>query len=64
MVESQTDDRDAKEDVEVVLRWTTEASGLGLEVMDDVTKSELDDVENEERKSNTLIYNSDKHEEE
>ena len=50
--------------MEVVLRWTTEASGLGLEVMDDVTKGELDDVEDEERKSNTLSYNSDKHEEE
>lgn len=59
LAEGQDDDDNSEEHVEVVLQWTAPESGFGLELVDDVADEHLDDVEDEERKSELLSYGLD-----
>lgn len=54
LVKRCTDDNNAKEYVEVVLRWTTTKSRFRFEFMDDGADSDLDGIEDEECESKTL----------
>lgn len=57
LIKSCTDDGNSKESVKVVLEWTTAAVGkLMVELVDDSTESDLDDVEDEQCESKALSH--------
>lgn len=55
LVERQTDYKNAENNVDIVLYWTTAEGGFGLEAVDDVAEKDLDKVEDEERESKTRM---------
>ena len=61
LIKGRRNDENAKNCVEVVLRWAASESGLGLVQVDHVADNELYDVEDEKCKSTPLSHGLDTH---